>query len=143
MLNIFHGIHTGPLPPLTAEEAELSARLRRHVDMLASVIGDRNLTHSPKKLDLAADYIDADLKKLGLQTGAQSYRVGDKLVRNLDAGIPGTQLPDEIVLIGSHYDSVAIPDKCPAANDNASGVAATLELARRFARSPQRRTLRF
>ena len=143
MLNIFHGIHTGPLATLTPAEAEISANLRRHVEMLASVIGDRNILNAPKNLDLAADFIEADLKKLALAPDAQTFRVGGKLVRNIDAEIRGTDLPDEIVLVGAHYDSVAIKGGCPAANDNASGVAATLELARLFAGKQPRRTLRF
>ncbi len=143
MLNIFSGIHTGPLDPLTAAEIELSANLRRHVDMLATAIGDRNILNAPKNLDLAADFLDADLKKLGLQPDAQSFRVGGKMVRNIDAEIRGADWPDEIVLIGAHYDSVAVKGGCPAANDNASGVAATLELARLFAGQKPRRTIRF
>ena len=54
MLNIFQGVHKGPLPPLTAAEIELSANLRRHVEMLGSIVGDRNLINSPHNLDLAA-----------------------------------------------------------------------------------------
>src|SRR5262249_6865844 len=50
MLNIFRDIHSGPLPPLTAEEADLSQRLRRHVDMLARVIGERNIIGHPHNL---------------------------------------------------------------------------------------------
>ncbi len=46
----------------------------------------------------------------------------------------------EIIVIGGHYDAVA---NCPAANDNASGTAATLALARMFAGHPQDRTIRF
>src|SRR5205814_8680392 len=46
----------------------------------------------------------------------------------------------EIVVIGAHYDSVI---GCPGANDNASGVAALLALARRFARERCGRRVRF
>jgi Zn-dependent M28 family amino/carboxypeptidase len=49
-------------------------------------------------------------------------------------------MPDEIVIIGAHYDSV---QGSPGANDNASGVAAILNLARRFRSPPSDRTLRF
>src|SRR5688572_25771367 len=123
MLNIFKGIHTGPLPPLTPQEIELSANLRGRVDVLASLIGNRNLLSSPKNLQLAADSIDADLRKLGYTPDAQPYRVGSHIVRNIDAELPGEGNPDEIVLIGAHYDSIYIPGGCPGANDNASGDA--------------------
>ncbi len=49
----------------------------------------------------------------------------------------------EIVVVGAHYDSVRSPGGCPAANDNGSGVAALLELARAFKSRPHDRTLRF
>lgn len=45
---------------------------------------------------------------------------------------PGTVSPDEYVLVGAHYDH--IPD-CHGADDNATGVAATLEIARVLAKT--------
>jgi len=130
MLNIFRGIHKGPLPALTDGEATLAANLRKHVEMLATLIGDRNLTNAPKSLELAADSLESTFKKLGYHPGAQPYRVAGQFVRNIDAEIRGSDRAGEIVVVGSHYDSIAIPGGCPGANDNASGVAATLELAR-------------
>ena len=47
---------------------------------------------------------------------------------------------DRIVVIGAHYDTAG---GLPGANDNASGVAATLELARQFAHEPQARGVRW
>jgi Zn-dependent M28 family amino/carboxypeptidase len=143
MLNIFKGIHTGALPALTKEEAELSQNLRKRVDVLAMLIGDRNIINSPKNLDLAGDSIEADLKHLAYTPDSQSYRVTGKLVRNIDAELRGIEKPDEIIVIGAHYDSIAIPFGCPGANDNASGVAATLEIARLLASQRLRRTTRF
>jgi Zn-dependent M28 family amino/carboxypeptidase len=58
----------------------------------------------------------------------------------LEAEIRGDTKPNEIVVIGAHYDSVV---NCPAANDNGSGVAAVLALARRQAGQAVGRTLRF
>jgi Zn-dependent M28 family amino/carboxypeptidase len=60
---------------------------------------------------------------------------------NLWSEVRGSSRPDEIVLVGSHYDSLR---HCPAANDNGSGVAATPALMRRFAGGPRpERTIRF
>jgi Zn-dependent M28 family amino/carboxypeptidase len=53
---------------------------------------------------------------------------------------PGRQAPNEIVVIGAHYDSVS---GSPGANDNGSGVAALLELARLFAARDVGRSVRF
>jgi hypothetical protein len=57
---------------------------------------------------------------------------------NIEAEIRGAR--PEIVVIGAHYDSVF---GSPGANDNGSGVAALLALARRFAGKPTGQTLRF
>jgi Zn-dependent M28 family amino/carboxypeptidase len=50
---------------------------------------------------------------------------------NLEVSRVGNDRAREIILIGAHYDSVR---GSPGANDNASGVAALLELSRLFAR---------
>lgn len=59
---------------------------------------------------------------------------------NVVATKRGSARPDEIVVVGGHYDSVP---GSPGANDNASGVAATLEAARVLARVPTARTVQF
>lgn len=56
---------------------------------------------------------------------------------NIETELPGAS--PEIVLIGAHYDSVF---GAPGANDNGSGVAALLALARRLAGKPNEQTLR-
>jgi Zn-dependent M28 family amino/carboxypeptidase len=61
-------------------------------------------------------------------------------VENLEGEIAGTQKPEEIVLVGAHYDSVPVSQ---GANDNASGVAAVLEIARLLRTEPFSRTVRF
>jgi hypothetical protein len=61
-------------------------------------------------------------------------------VANLIVEIPGGDKKEEIVVIGAHCDSFL---GCPGANDNGSGTAATLALARAFAKKKPARTLRF
>jgi Zn-dependent M28 family amino/carboxypeptidase len=58
----------------------------------------------------------------------------------LEVEIPGVEKPDEIVIVGAHYDSAF---SSRGANDNGSGSTAVLELARRFASKKSSRTLRF
>lgn len=70
----------------------------------------------------------------GLNLKRESYGSGVNVLGEMD----GTNTPDEIVLIGAHYDSVA---GCPSADDNASGVAAVLEIARVLGGRSYRRTL--
>ena len=59
---------------------------------------------------------------------------------NLEITRTGAQRPEEILLIGAHYDSVI---GSPGANDNGSGVAALLEMARHVANVKTDRTVRF
>lgn len=130
----------GPLPALTDDQIALRDQLRAHVQVLAVDIGERNIPHYPE-LQKTAEYVENTLKRFGYATvESQTYAVDGKEVRNLSVEIRGQASPEEIVIVGAHYDAV---HGCPAANDNASGVAATLELARRFAALEPNRTIRF
>lgn len=129
----------GPLPPLTSEQRSLSVSLEHHVKRLAGEIGERNMFNL-HALRAAAEYIRAELQQQGWTVQAHTYAVEGRPCDNLAVEMPGTTNAGEIVLIGAHYDSVL---GSPGANDNASGVAALLELARHFAGRPTGRTLRF
>lgn len=132
--------YQGPLPAADGQLRALAAELRRHVTHLAVEIGERNVLHRPKQLAQAADWIEGELAKLGYEAKRQRYEVSGVTCCNLEAEIRGATVPDEIVVIGAHYDSVG---GTPGANDNGSGVAAVLALARRFAQRKTDRTLRF
>ena len=119
---------------------QLAADLRRHVTQLAEQIGERNLQRRPVQLAQAAEYIESELTNHGYRVKRQEYMVHGSPCCNLEVELRGTTSPDEIVVIGAHYDSVP---GSPAANDNASGVAATLSLADAFSRQTTGRTLRF
>lgn len=127
----------GALAPLTAEEEALAQRLRRHVERLAGEIGERNLWRYGE-LQKAARYIETELDQLKLAVGSQEFDVQGRAMRNVEGELRGASRPDQIVVIGAHYDSVT---GCPGADDNATGVAAVIELARAAARPA--RTLRF
>ncbi len=126
------------LPPLTLEEIELRERLRRHVETLASQIGPRNVWRYDKLLGAAA-YIRTELESYGYAVQSQCFQTLGKEVCNLAVEIEGQTKPEDIVLLGAHYDTV--PDS-PGANDNGSGVAALLEIARELRNFRPRRTLR-
>lgn len=130
--------HAGPLPPLSAAESEIRDRLQQHVRALAADIGERNVWN-PKALEAAAKYIEARLGELGYAVSPQEFTAAGQQVRNLQAEIRGQRLPGEIVLVGAHYDSAP---GTPGANDNATGVAALLELARLFRGRQFARTIR-
>lgn len=129
----------GALPPLTEAQRRLEGDLRASVRQLAGTIGERNLFHY-KQLVAAAEYIRLTLASFGYEVRRHSYQVSGQTCENLEAEIRGSDKPEDILLIGAHYDSV---QGSPGANDNATGVAALLALARAFAKTKPSRTLRF
>jgi hypothetical protein len=129
---------TGPLPPPTPEENRLAENLRRHVHVLSVDIGRRHVGEYPH-LVRAAAYLESTLTDMGYPVTSQRWLVGKKEVRNLEVTLRGTAHPDDLILMGAHYDSAR---ESPAADDNGSGVAALLELARSLKGHPAPRTLR-
>jgi hypothetical protein len=118
--------HRGALPTLTPDERALAASLKRHVASIAA--REHNLVHYDE-LEQVARYIEGVLASLGYAVGRQEFTADDRLVRNIEAVIePRTGSADpEVIVVGAHYDSVL---GSPGANDNASGTAAVIELAR-------------
>jgi hypothetical protein len=125
-----------PVP--AADESALAARLEAQVQMLAGHIGERNMWH-PERLEQAARHIEGELAAAGCTVKDQPYQLEGRTVRNIVAEIKGQERPGEIVLLGAHYDSVF---GSPGANDNATGVAVLIELARALCPERPRRTLR-
>ncbi|MGZ5001569.1 MAG: M28 family peptidase [Chthoniobacterales bacterium] len=126
----------GAPPSLTSAELALRDELRDDVQKIAGEIGERNL-ETYLRLQAAADFIEHSLGDAGLHPVRQGYQLQGRLCENIEVEIIGAK--PEIVVIGAHYDTVP---GCPGANDNGSGVAALLALARRAPRDPAR-TLRF
>jgi Zn-dependent M28 family amino/carboxypeptidase len=114
-------------------------RLRAHVETLAGTIGERNLWNYGA-LERAAEYVSTELRASGYAPRRQTFELAKLPLSNVEAVLDGTTRAAEIVVVGAHYDTVA---GCPGANDNATGVAAVLELAQRFSGRPQPRTIRF
>jgi Zn-dependent M28 family amino/carboxypeptidase len=100
--------YDGPLD-FSAEERALAGRLRAHVEVLAAA--ERNTD-----LERPARYIAAQLG----EHRVQEFMSGGRMVRNLETGSGS-------VVVGAHYDTVP---GSPGADDNASAVAALIELAR-------------
>ena len=130
---------SGPLPPLTDKEQLIHDNLKRHVKQLAGRIGERNVWR-PEAMAAADGYIRKTLEAAGYTVNSQSFTSRGLTVNNLEAVLPGHAAADEIIVVGAHYDSVA---GSPGADDNASGVAALLELARLLAGTSLPRTVRF
>jgi Peptidase family M28 len=131
--------YSQPLPPLSAKEIELQIQLKRDVNALASKIGKRNIDNY-QNLVAAQEFLDRELTQVGYTVREQKYTVDGKTFSNLEVEIPGSSLAEQILVIGGHYDSAFTS---PGANDNATGAAAVLALAREFIGTKPQRTLRF
>lgn len=114
--------------------------LRAYVKKLATEIGERNAQRFPSRLREAEDWISGEFRGMGYVPKRQAYEAGEVECANIEAELLGTKSPDEIIIIGGHYDSVV---GSPGANDNGSGIAATLALAKSFAKAKLPRTVRF
>ena len=131
--------YDGALPSLSPEQTQLRDNVRGHVETLAGTIGERNL-HRYAALEASARYISTLFESIGYQPNLQSFSVQGRTVSNIEVVKPGTERPDEIVVVGAHYDSVV---GSPGANDNATGVAGVLELARMLRSQQLSRTVHF
>jgi hypothetical protein len=135
--------YDGPLPVLDGVQRESAAAMRRDVEMLAGEIGPRSVLF-PRALDASATYLQGRLESLGYEVSRQCFKVGGAECCNIEAERPGRGRPEEIIVVGGHYDSVTDDHvTCPGANDNATGAAATIELARALADASPDRTVRF
>ena len=124
----------GGAPP--EERPGLADELRRDVTKLAGAIGERNLWRAAAYARATA-WLETSLQEAGYTVARQVYEVRGAESVNLEVERKGN---GEIVIVGAHYDSVR---GSPGANDNGSGVAGTLALARTWAGRTPRRTLRF
>lgn len=127
-----------------ADAASLEAELRTDVETLALTIGERHVGR-PASLAAAERHVLDEFRRAGLTPTTETYVVEGVTCANVIAEVPGTDPRAALVVVGAHYDSAT---GSPGANDDATGVAATLALARRFARGrangiEHARTIRF
>ena len=117
---------TGAMSDGTRADEGLRQALRRHVQMLSVDIGERSVVRGDG-LDRARSYIAETLRAAGLSVREQDYAYNVRRVANLIADPPEAPADRAPLLVGAHYDTVV---GTPGADDNASGVAVLLELAR-------------
>jgi len=106
----------------------INRRLQGHAVTLGRDIGERNVFR-PSALHAAADYIVSEWKEQGYEVQRDGYPVNGVMCENLSVTRVGAKDPDDLLLLGAHYDSVF---GSPGANDNGTGIAALLEISRRF-----------
>ena len=113
-----------------------NARSMRHVRALARKIGPR-VRAKPAEWK-ASRYVRREFEDYGYETKVQKFSVDGGTSRNVVAWWPGAQRYGFVV--GGHMDTVR---RSPGANDNASGVAVVLEMARISANRQPSRFVRF
>jgi hypothetical protein len=131
--------YQGQLPPIKQEEIILQKSLQEDLQKLAFEIGSRN-NNQYSKLNQAKDFFINSFSQAGYKINQQEYKIDNKSYYNIEAEKKGTTKPEEIIIIGGHYDSAFTS---PGANDNGTGAAATLELAKIFANKNTNRTIKF
>lgn len=120
------------LPPAPSPLALAdTAQLRQYLQFLTTTPQPRNYQH-PAVLDSVATYIKQHLRAAGAHTvGEQPYAVRGQTYRNVLGSFGPTSGPR--LIIGAHYD---VCGDQPGADDNGTGVAALLELARLLGQQP-------
>lgn len=132
----------GARPAATRSQLASAERIRGDVESLASKVGKRS-TLDPRGMAEAAKWIMAQMRAAGYDEPGQTFVERNAKTPNLEyvlAPAAGSACAKEVVVVGAHYDTFA---GTPGADDNASGVAGALELARRFAGKGQAREVRF
>ncbi|MBM4301981.1 MAG: M28 family peptidase [Deltaproteobacteria bacterium] len=101
----------------------IRANLTRHLTYLSVTLGDRSICR-PENLKAAEDYVTENFAAMGYAPRRQSFTYMREKVSNI---IAGDENPGGYYILGAHFDTVA---GTPGADDNASGVAVLLEVAR-------------
>ncbi|GAB5537115.1 MAG: M20/M25/M40 family metallo-hydrolase [Rubricoccaceae bacterium] len=138
-----------PTSPVSSTDV-LQARLMSDVRVLAadSLEGRGAGTEGGAKARL---YLEERFRGIGLEPmGEDGYRQlvplqsGAEAV-NLVGRIPGTVHPQRVLVVTAHYDHLGVRrgEIYNGADDNASGVAALLDVARRFTEAPPKHTIIF
>lgn len=122
------------IPAASTPPAVDAGQLERHVRVLSQDLHPRN--HAHENLEKAALYIERSFEASGAQVSSQEVTVQGTPYRNVIARFGPFTGP--VLVIGAHYDS---HDHTPGADDNASGVAGLLELARLLGASPPTRAV--
>ncbi len=120
-------------------KADIQNNLRKTVNVLASEIGSRGYLQI-NELNRTIDYITSELSDYGYSVFNQPYDYKGMTYKNIYVEKKGMKAPEEILVIGAHYDTVT---GTPGADDNASAVAGLLELARLLAGTPLNKTVHF
>lgn len=117
------GLTLTPLRGDSMDRDEIRANLTRHLTYLSVTLGDRSICR-PGNLKATEDYVAQNFAAMGYAPRRQDFVYMKEEVANI---IAGDENPRGYYILGAHFDTVA---GTPGADDNASGVAVLLEVAR-------------
>jgi Zn-dependent M28 family amino/carboxypeptidase len=117
----------------------IAKNARRIVETLTGDFPFRH-GHNPTMLNGAATFVEQEFSSLGYEVHSQWYDCDGGRVRNIIAEKKGLLSDQASIVIGAHYDTVL---STPGADDNASGVAGVIELARLLKEYSNHHTIRF
>ena len=112
--------------------------LERHVRFLTEDVRPRSAAH-PENLERAAGYIAARFREAKGRTTLQRFEARGKSYVNVVAEFGPVDTTEPVLVVGAHYDAFGETGALPGADDNASGTAGLLELARLLGAQPVRR----
>lgn len=124
---------------LSLDTSQIASCAQRIVQILAREHHSRSGLF-PERLHAAAEFVEREFQALGYAVESQRYISEGSTVRNLIAELPGKDHSKPVIILGAHYDTVP---GTPGADDNASGVAGLLELARLLRGTSWSRTIKF
>lgn len=120
-------------------KSDIQSNLRETVNLLANEIGPRG-HFQLEELKRTAGYIKSEFADYGYTVFTQPYEYEGRSYENIYVEKKGKASPEKIIVVGAHYDTVT---GTPGADDNASGIAGLLELARLFADEIPEKTIQF
>jgi hypothetical protein len=138
LLLIFHIVGAQPFSFISSKnhikdsDRAASSKLKAVVEKLSTEFIPRNYANT-ENLNRTAEYIKSELQMYDPKTSMQNFEIEGKKFSNVIASF-GPENAATLV-IGAHYDAFS---NLPGADDNASGVAGLLELARLLAKHPPR-----
>ncbi len=118
---------------------DMADYLRQVVTRIAGDIGSRTY-RDLDRLERTADTITEQFAFFGYRVTRQPFVFAGNTYHNIIAELTGASSPETLLIIGAHYDTVRTT---PGADDNASGVAGLLGLARAMAGARMQKTVRF
>lgn len=112
-------------------------KIETHIKNLEGI---RHPVFAPEALEEAESYVWENLESYGYEMSFHHFNDDGKPFRNILGLHKGTQRPEKRVIVIAHFDTVSTS---PGANDNASGVAAMLELGRVFRKHTFKKSILF